>query len=502
MYANHKIQKVNVQVNWSGEGTEPSSAGWQQVVSEWMEQLEYSFDIISGADKVIQIDHLKLAVDVWEGDWKFDAGRQLKAEVLNILSKQQGQNDISVKIKAETVGENEFSHLVFFLENGFFTWNVSAERQQTLLYNWITIVTASSGFFRQKLREWLHSRPDAVLRFVAMRDFNLWMDVQVSASKNYLDAHIKFIHHFIFNGQMYFTLAFQREKLYSIWSVNLYANVDILLPISYHAGIETRHAEVQSPDIWSTAFGIYLSNLPVGCKPDWIVHFTQTVFNHSKIRAGMECIGESTLEEHVVNQLLKQDEDLLKAQEQSIAAWRNRLAAGETYTGVQVSAIIGNAGLVLLAPFLPAFFKKADLINENGQLTNFSLAVSLLHYMVHPAGNVEEQQQLLPKLLCGQTPDVYFEPLPLSKITIFNAEIDSLLGAVIEYWGALKNTSIEGLRESFLQREGRLIRADKQWQLKVEPKAYDLLIGYLPWTISMIKLPWMNEIIKVEWHAT
>jgi hypothetical protein len=502
MYANHKIQKLSVEVNFSGEGTETSYVGWQQVVYDWIEQLKYSFDNASGADKVIQIDHLKLEIDVLEADWKFDAGLQLKAKVLDILSKHRDPNDISLKIKSETLEENDFSQFMFFLENGFFTWNVSAERQQKILDNWIEIVATSSGFLRQKLREWLHTKPDAVLRLVALRDFIGWMGVQVSASKNYLDAHIKYIRHFILDEQTYFSTALQRENLYSIWVLNLYANVDILLPIPQHLSIGMRIVEVQSPDIWSTAFGTYLSNLPEGCKPYWIIQFTQAAFNHSIRKAGEEWIKESTSDGLIVNQLSKEDDELLKAQQQHIAAWRNRLAAGENYSGIQVSAIIGNAGLVILAPFLPAFFQKVGLITDNGKLANFSLAVGLLHYIAHPVGKMQEQQQLLPKLLCGQAPDVYFEPLSFTKITIFKAEIDSLLGAVIEYWGALKNTSIEGLRESFLQREGRLIRVDEQWQLKVETKAYDLLLGYLPWTISIIKLPWMKELIKVEWHAT
>jgi len=502
MYANHKIQKLNVKVNWSGQGTELSYAGWQQVVVDWMEQMEHSFDAISGADKVIQIEHLQLTIDVWDEDWKFDAGRQLKAEVLNFLSKQQDQNDISVKIKAETAGENEFNHFVFFLENGFFSWNVSTERQQELLHNWIEIVTASTSFFKQKLREWLHGGPDAVFRLVSMRHFKAWMGSQVSASAGLFNTHIRYIHHFFLDKHAYFTSALSQEKLYRLWALNLYANADILVPIHYLTDIEQKHSEVQKPDIWSTVFGIYLSSLPGECKPDWILHFTQTVFNPAKGAANLELNKAFIPEEPITNEWIREDENLLKAQEQIAATWRKKSTSVSASSNFHVSAIISNAGLVLLAPFLPAFFQKADLMNDDGHVENFSLAVSLLHYMVHPAGNVEEQQQLLPKLLCGQTPDVYFEPLPLPKITIFNAEIDSLLGAVIEYWGALKNTSIEGLRESFLQREGRLIRADKQWQLKVEPKAYDLLIGYLPWTISMIKLPWMNEIIKVEWHAT
>lgn len=502
MYANHKIQKLNVQVNWSGKSTDLSYAGWQQVVVDWVEQLEHSFDEISGVDRIIQIEHLQLSIDVWDKDWRFDVGRQLKAEVLNLLSKQEEQNDIAVKIKAETARENQFNHFVFFLENGFFTWNVTAEKQQELLRNWIEIVAASNILFKQKLREWLKSRPDAVFRLVAMQHFKVWMGSQVSAATGLFNTHIKFIHLFFLDKQAHFTSTLQPEKLNRLWMVNLYANEALLLPMPHHEVLEQRHSKVPKPDLWSKVFGLYLNHLMVDCKPDWLIHFTEKALSTAKGVANLESDSASGLNESKEKELTTEDDSIPEKQEQAIATWRKKLAKVSAASDFQVSAVIGNAGLVLLAPFLPAFFQKAGLMNDDGHLKNFSLAVNLLQHMAHPYGNLEEQQQLLPKLLCGQAPDVFFEPLPLSKITIFNAEIDSLLSAVIEYWGVLKNTSIDGLRESFLQREGRLIKADKQWLLKVEPKAYDLLIGYLPWTISMIKLPWMDEIIKVEWHTT
>ena len=74
-----------------------------------------------------------------------------------------------------------------------------------------------------------------------------------------------------------------------------------------------------------------------------------------------------------------------------------------------------------------------------------------------------------------------------------------MLGSVIEHWVILKNTSIEGLRESFLQRNGKLTFANNEWLLQVEQKPYDMLLQSLPWNIGIIKLAWMRNILKTEW---
>ena len=74
-----------------------------------------------------------------------------------------------------------------------------------------------------------------------------------------------------------------------------------------------------------------------------------------------------------------------------------------------------------------------------------------------------------------------------------------MLGSVIEHWVILKNTSIEGLRESFLQRNGKLTFANNEWLLQVEQKPYDMLLQSLPWNIGFIKLAWMNQILITEW---
>ena len=76
---------------------------------------------------------------------------------------------------------------------------------------------------------------------------------------------------------------------------------------------------------------------------------------------------------------------------------------------------------------------------------------------------------------------------------------EELLTGVVKNWTALKNTSLDGFREAFLKREGKLTRNDNEWLLKIEQKAYDILLDKLPWSINIVKLPWMSGIMHVEW---
>lgn len=77
----------------------------------------------------------------------------------------------------------------------------------------------------------------------------------------------------------------------------------------------------------------------------------------------------------------------------------------------------------------------------------------------------------------------------------------SLLNAVIHSWDKISNSTVENLRSSFLVREGRLDEVDDFWSLTVESKAYNILLGFLPWTISIIKLPWMEKQVQVTWQT-
>ena len=71
---------------------------------------------------------------------------------------------------------------------------------------------------------------------------------------------------------------------------------------------------------------------------------------------------------------------------------------------------------------------------------------------------------------------------------------------MITNWKSVGQTSVAGFRESFLQRRGRLTRKDDAWQLKVEQRAFDMLLDSIPWGFAAIKHPWMERVVYVKWR--
>lgn len=161
---------------------------------------------------------------------------------------------------------------------------------------------------------------------------------------------------------------------------------------------------------------------------------------------------------------------------------------------------VDNAGLVLLHPFLSSFFSDFELLAEGKfkDIESQTTAVHLLHYLASKHELAPEYELITEKFLCGWDLD-----LPIAREVTLNIEMkdesETLLKAAIKHWSALKNTSPDGLREGFLQREGKLILNDFQDRLIIESKAQDVLLSFLPWGYSIFKLPWMKNALYVEW---
>jgi hypothetical protein len=106
----------------------------------------------------------------------------------------------------------------------------------------------------------------------------------------------------------------------------------------------------------------------------------------------------------------------------------------------------------------------------------------------------------LNKILCGlKTEDVLIVGEALDDSTM--AACEELLVQVIGHWTILKNTGTASLRETFLQRNGKLTKTDHGRLLQIEQKGVDVLLNNLPWGIGVIKLPWMGDILYTEWNG-
>ena len=157
-----------------------------------------------------------------------------------------------------------------------------------------------------------------------------------------------------------------------------------------------------------------------------------------------------------------------------------------------------HAGLILVYPFIKELFKSCNLLTKSGDIISNDIAVHLLYYVATKNLKPQEYELTLEKILCGipiQTP--IEKEVKLSEQQIYEAE--QMLEAVSEHWTAIKNSSPDAIRSTFLIREGKLETGDFDKKLFIQRKTEDILINKLPWSISIVKTPWMKQFLTVEW---
>jgi len=194
--------------------------------------------------------------------------------------------------------------------------------------------------------------------------------------------------------------------------------------------------------------------------------------------------------------------DLLKRNIPDDESGKNLSAKhSENKINLEEGIFVQHAGIVLLHPFLNMFFKNLEIVKENAFINESAhqKALFLLHYLATGLTTANEHELVIEKILCQW-------PLekPVNNLIQIAAddlkEADELLTEVIYQWKILKKTSFAGLREGFLDRNGKLYTRNNNLHLQIEASAIDVLLDQLPWNLSVIKLPWMNDILRVEWR--
>jgi hypothetical protein len=158
----------------------------------------------------------------------------------------------------------------------------------------------------------------------------------------------------------------------------------------------------------------------------------------------------------------------------------------------------GNAGLVLLHPYLLRLFEACEIYRPPHPIA-VERAAALLHWIATGREELYEFELGFVKLLLGLRPE---SPLAVGEGLLGareREEGEALLAAAIGHWKALGKTSIDGLRVSFLQRRGALREEETGWRLQLEPESFDVLLRHLPWGFATVKLPWMTRPLYTDW---
>lgn len=162
---------------------------------------------------------------------------------------------------------------------------------------------------------------------------------------------------------------------------------------------------------------------------------------------------------------------------------------------------VANAGLVLLGPYIPILFARLGLVEDRAFVDAAAAerGVHLLQLAADGGRPALEHQLVLNKILCGFD---LGEPVArdVSPTREEMETVEGMLATIIQRWSILGGTSIRGLRETFLRRDGALDREEEAWRLRVDPRPFDMLIDQIPWGFRTLKLPWMKGVLHVDWR--
>lgn len=521
MHANKNMilkQSVNFHISGKVDGL-----AIQQDVTEWCRDvLNPSIDetlvFYEQKDKVILFNNISLDISVdTAGNWKDG----LKEKILNQLKEKLHSKitvaDETVVIKTLTDDFSEVIH--YYMKHGILPWHTGIKTRKYLeeaLNNWVS--TASPAAIKQ----FALNIPDekAALRFVDLvsRDnLELFLAVHLAKEVTFIAIMLEDIRSFanFITG----------KQLMQQWMIKFFST--ILLPgitiedamLKWFDYIEAEYPgqilklktkKISNAEIKKITGELQIKLLPKikdtrkekpGTNPEELSQ-KEVVKSISKKEAGLEEKSEK-------RKLKKKKESAaVQASKNKPAGTvknnvgdvenKDAITTDDEFNKALLEGIyIDNAGAVIIAPFLNSLFSRAGLLNGN-DINDINSALMLLHYCVTGNTTAAEFELFFPKILCG----ISAEKAVATNILLSEkqlAEADEMLLSVIEYWAVIKNTSIPGLRESFLKRSGKLTMVNNEWLLQVEQKPYDMLLQQLPWSISMIKLPWMKNLLKTDW---
>ncbi|RPE05451.1 hypothetical protein EGT74_23995 [Chitinophaga lutea] len=480
--AMHLIQKQTVEVILNG--TEAQALELQRLVASLCESrltaaIEKVLDLYDNEN--IIIDYLSINVD------GLDAGNLEEAITASVATQLEAAlssraqpkrsaapapandgNLIVYKRDAQSVTESRVELVLFhFLRTGVLLWWASPDQVKVWEAALLNLLSASPGT-AQELRTLLYQHPAARQRFL-LQFSRPWQQQILPLLHDTAYARTLAVRRILL-ALSPITFAAAERQFFS-WQLKAVVQGDAPL-LSMASGAMTQLAYAAVPELRTlSAAGI-----------------RERLHGISTGEAMQTAEEKETLVQCVLSTL----------QQTPAATPAEEMLPDDEYD----SYYIHNAGLILLAPFIAPFLRNCGAADGNGLLRE-GYAAALLEYLATGRTGVGEHEMVFNKILCGIPVQ-----RPIEKINSLEAahigEAEDLLRSVIGNWPVLKNTSIDGLRSSFLQRAGKLSAKDSEgnWLLQVESLSYDeWLLGELPWGYQVTALPFgkPKKLIWTEW---
>lgn len=448
---------------------------WQDVLPI----LATVFNELSDEGKVIQIDQLEIDLglisekEMNETRWNDEILSRIKKQLYGKL----GGKEKDKLIVAEVARMSIFRQWIFYMQKGYLPWNVL--RIDDAWYFKVLEVLASDYAAIAQLRQLIRHNPGVVRRITEQHD------------ESYLIKLVEVL-----------TAVSQRELGGMVESLTQLISSHAILPA---LGSGKKKIEL-TRRIWYWIFELAAEEENKTSPPELIEKILLQNASYNEIITLMTDVNPSTFVSilPVIAKLNSKPELFLKHHSTDFKEIQKdpEKTKGNSDTGIDEEGIfVVDAGLVLIHTFLASLLKRLQVVEDSNfaHKKDRQKAIYVLHYLATGTVSAEEYELVVPKVLCE-----WPVSLPVEKnieITLEElAEADNMLQAAIEQWPVLKNTSISGLREAFLQRNGKIFTTKDKLHLQVEPNSLDVLLDQLPWNLSVIKLPWMKAILRVDWR--
>lgn len=475
--AKNIIQRTIIDLNYSGN---TSGFAIQKEISDWCNLklapgLEEILDRADTGAGIKKIDKIELEINLGsKKDWLSYLSKEITLQLQKKLNELTPVADGS--IMEQTRSQNFFETLIYFLQKGYLPWSSTIRNRSE--FSSVLLSSVKEGIAADVKAQLLQviSEPAAKLRLVDQLSDEEWI-MLVAEFYSHQKKEIQNLFKDV-NALISVIPEIRRKQVKSVFKIKALEHAadpdatEALRIIAFHFAREIYSFTDADGKI------AYKKFHPLSIITDMAMGRAEKESALSIFKKTSKA-GESDKVENPAKPATKQKERVAEEQ----------LPAEGIY--------INNAGLVIIAPFLPAFFKKLNIVKED-IISERELAVNLVTYLATGVEYAAEFELVFAKILCGLEPSA-----PVTTLIAFTdeqkQEAEELLLSAIEYWTVVKDTSPQGLRESFLQREGKLSFINGEWILQVEQKPFDMLLQSLSWNISMIKLPWMETMLKTEW---
>ncbi|MGM0620927.1 MAG: contractile injection system tape measure protein [Bacteroidota bacterium] len=490
----HIIDKVFLEINTSQVNTANSLTknidGFLK--DELFPKIEYLLDLYDNPDAVIRFDEFNIDLSVKDVDsfngMQEEILRRMEEQLAKKVTKSSAEkysDDGAGEVRNLSRGKNHEEIFLFFLANGYYPWygNGKQIREFEKRENWQK--SFDNKFFIQKLEKLLQSNRLALLRFVSQ-----FSDEMVAA---------------FFTKMNPFLSELGEKRIQSLLKALPHQVKSRFLEMIIIVSAETNAEKIT--DAFYNWFRVLQRNV------EGLEHKTIRLLAEASIfilKAAPADLVTSSKFQPTLDQLLSiiktnQFSDNLIPELPQKPDWKfsenENITENANFADDSINErLVENGGLVILHPFLKHFFTVIKVIDEHGKISteNRDLAVQALHFLATGQENSLEGNLVFEKFLCGIP-----LKMPVQRQSLLTPEIrneaEEMLKEAIKNWPALKNTSPDGLRQMFLQREGKLLQDGKKYKLLMERKPQDALLDKLEWSISIVKLPLRKELLFVEW---